>query len=416
MVDETPEDTGSPADSSARPKRPPPTIDLKATEVSSEPSKASSETQPEPEPVSTAPETETAAPGPESAAPASEPSPSEPPPKSISPWVIAPVSGAVAAALVIGVGWLLGWPAIQPASPAAPQLNVAAINELSARVAGLETRTSKPAAAAIDPAVNARIEGLEKSVNALRSDLAAARTQSEKLADAIGEARATQRDGGAPPPDLSGINGRLDKIESTLRTQSAEIAQQGSKIADVNAAAAKPADDVALRRVVAASLLDVAVRHGEPFAAPLEAAKSLADDPEALRPLEAFAAAGVPNAPLLCRELLEIVPKLSPPAPEAAATTGTGIVDRLQAGAAKLVRIQRTDAAGTDRGSIVARVTAAALHNNVAEARRELMMLAPAERAAAQAWLDRVEARDAALAASRNFADSAMASLAKAGQ
>ena len=29
----------------------------------------------------------------------------------ISPWVIAPVSGAVAAALVIGVGWMLGWPA-----------------------------------------------------------------------------------------------------------------------------------------------------------------------------------------------------------------------------------------------------------------------------------------------------------------
>ena len=105
------------------------------------------------------------------------------------------------------------------------------------------------------------------------------------------------------------------------------------------------------------------------------------------------------------------MPKLSPPAPDTA-TTGAGIVDRLQAGAAKLVRIQRTDAAGNDRGSVVARVTAAALRNDVAEARRELKTLAPADRAAAQAWLDKADARDAALAASRKFADDAMAALA----
>ena len=34
----------------------------------------------------------------------------EKPKAAISPWVIAPISGAVAAALVIGVGWMLGWP------------------------------------------------------------------------------------------------------------------------------------------------------------------------------------------------------------------------------------------------------------------------------------------------------------------
>ncbi|TAI59902.1 hypothetical protein CWO89_43660, partial [Bradyrhizobium sp. Leo170] len=42
MVDERPEDTESAADSSARPRRAPPTIDLKATEVSSEPPKTDS--------------------------------------------------------------------------------------------------------------------------------------------------------------------------------------------------------------------------------------------------------------------------------------------------------------------------------------------------------------------------------------
>ena len=124
----------------------------------------------------------------------------------------------------------------------------------------------------------------------------------------------------------------------------------------------------------------------------------------------------MPNAGRLSRELLTLVPKLSPAAPQNTATTGTGIVDRLQAGAAKLVRIERTDTVGNDRGAVVARVTAAALRNDFNEARRELKTLAPADRAAAQAWLDKADARDAALAASRQFAADAMAALAKPAQ
>ena len=124
----------------------------------------------------------------------------------------------------------------------------------------------------------------------------------------------------------------------------------------------------------------------------------------------------MPSAASLSRELLTLVPKLSPPAPPDNATTGSGIVERLQAGAAKLVRIERTDTAGNDRGAVVARVTAAALRNDSNEARRELKTLAPADRAAAQAWLDKADARDAALAASRQFATDAMAALAKPAQ
>ncbi|WP_028165204.1 COG4223 family protein [Bradyrhizobium elkanii] len=424
MVDERPEDTESTADSSARSRRAPPTIDLKATEVSSEPPKtdpvnmdsaqadsenvsgeaAAAEAAPQPEPAM-----ETAA-----AAPDPEPSSAEPPPRPISPWVIAPVSGAVAAALVIGVGWLLGWPAVQPAQPPVPQLSAGAIDELTGRVAGVEAKIGRQASS--DQALAARIDGLEKSANALRGELAASRAQSDKLATAIDQVKSMPRDGSASTPDLSAVNDRISRIESAVRKQTAELAQQGNKIAEVGAADAKLADDLPLRRVVAASLLDVAVRHGDAYAAPLEAAKQFAENPDALKPLDAFAASGVPSAGALCRELLEIVPRLAPPPPSAAATTGTGIVDRLQAGAAKLVRIERTDATGTDRGSVVARITQAALRNDLGEAQRELMTLAPADRTAAQAWLEKVEARAAALAASRTFADNAMAGLAKAGQ
>ena len=92
------------------------------------------------------------------------------------------------------------------------------------------------------------------------------------------------------------------------------------------------------------------------------------------------------------------------------------MLDRLKAGAENFVHIERTDAngsgTGTDRGAVVARVTAAAQRNDLNEARRELKTLAPADRTAAQSWIDKADARDAALAASRQFAADAMTALA----
>jgi hypothetical protein len=249
--------------------------------------------------------------------------------------------------------------------------------------------------------VAGRVDALENFVAALRGELTGLRAQSDKLAAALNDVKSAPREN-SPPLDLTAINERIAGLERATRAQTAEIAQEN----------AKPTDDAPLRRVVAAALLDVQVRIGEPYGAALAAAKSLAENPDALKPLDGFAAKGVPNANALSRELLTLVPKLSPPA-EVNSSTGTGIVDRLQAGAAKLVRIERTDATGSDRGAVVARVTAAALRNDFAEARRELNTLAPADRAAAQGWLDKADARDAALAASRKFAADAMATLAK---
>ena len=402
MVDDRPEDTGS-LPESERPKREPPTIDLEATEVSTE-TKSSGEAPPEPEPEP-APE---AASAPQAAEPAAPPA-SRP----VSLWIVAPVSGAVAAALVIGVGWMLGWPAIQPASaPPAPQLN-AAVDGLTARIAGLESKAGNPVA---DPAAAARAEAGAKSVATLRSELTALRAQGDKLASAVNDVKSAPRGDGEASPDLSGIDERIAKIESQMLAQSAAIAQQGSKIADNSAADAKPADDMPLRRVVAAALLDVLVRVGDPYPAALSAAKALAPDPAALKPLDQFADKGVPSAGRLSTELLALVPKLLPSAQPDNATTGSGIVERLQAGAAKLVKIERTDTVGSDRGAVVARITAAALRNDFNEARRELKTLEPADRAAAQGWLERADARDAALAASRQFAADAMAVLAKPAQ
>lgn len=414
MAEERPDDPGPSPDS--RPKRAPPTIDLQATEVSSEPPKAE-ETAEAAREAAKESTTEASEASPGVAPPEAEPQPETAsvrpdaePARPVSPWVVAPVSGAVAAALVIGVGWLLGWPAVQPSS--APLPSAATIDELGTRVSALESKASRPVAAVADPAATARLDALDKSIAALRTELAATRAQSDKLAGAVNDAKAAPRDGAAAP-DISGITARIDKVEGAVQAQGAAIAKQDSKIADTKAEA--KADDVPLRRVVAASLLDVAVRHGDPYASALQSAKVLADNPDALKPLDAFATSGVPNPATLCRELVEIVPKLVPPAPEEA-TTGAGLVDRLRAGASTLVQIERTDGTGTDRGSIVARVTSAAVHNDLALTVRELKSLPPADRTAAQAWLDRVEARRAALDASRKFADNAMAALATVNQ
>jgi hypothetical protein len=371
MVDDTPEDAQLPPDS-GRAKRAPPTIDLEANEVTTESRGADGDAQPE-----RIAEVTSAA---------------------ISPWVVAPVSGAVAAALVIGVGWILGWPAVPPSVPAAP---AAVVDDLATRLANIESRIAKPAVAAPDPAAAGRVEALEKSVASLRGELTGVRGQSEKLAAVLNDLKSTPR--ASATPDLAAINERLGQVERAARAQ--EAAPES----------ARPADDMPLRRVVAAVLLDVSVRQGDPYAASLTAAKSLAANPDALKPLDSFAATGVPHPAALSRELLALVPKLSPRAEENS-TTGSGLVDRLQAGAAKLVRIERTDQAGNDHGAIVARATAAALRNDFAVARRELNLLSPADRAAAQPWLDKADARDAALAASRQFAAEAMAALAKPAQ
>jgi hypothetical protein len=102
MVDASPEDTLPPPDS-GRARRAPPTIDLEATEVSGQTRSAGTDA-----PGAGAPGSASwagAASDPGQAAP----EPASRAPAAISAWVIAAVSGAVAASLVICVAWMLGW-------------------------------------------------------------------------------------------------------------------------------------------------------------------------------------------------------------------------------------------------------------------------------------------------------------------
>ena len=166
MVDDRPEDTGSLPDSE-RPKRAPPTIDLEATDVS------------------TATRMPTAPPMPMTP-PKPNPAPNPPPSRlrrrrcrrRLRADFRADFSLDRRAGLRRGrrragdrrrldAGLARGSAGRHAAGAA---VNAAAIDDLTARVAGLESKVGKPVA---DPAAAARVEGLEKSLAALRSELAA---------------------------------------------------------------------------------------------------------------------------------------------------------------------------------------------------------------------------------------------------
>jgi hypothetical protein len=163
--------------------------------------------------------------------------------------------------------------------------------------------------------------------------------------------------------------------------------------------------------VIAATVLEQAVRHGEPYAAALSAAAPLAGNPSDLQPLQRFAATGLPDARALCAELLTVLPS---PSPEPKLADNAGFVDRLKAGAERLVRIRRTSPqAGDSRDAVLSRIAAAAHRNDLAAAGREVRNLPATDRAALQPWLDKVAARDAALAAAHRLVTDASAALGK---
>jgi hypothetical protein len=331
--------------------------------------------------------------------------------------IVSAVAGAVAAVLVGMAAWFSGG---LGGSNSMNVSTIATIETLAARVARLEAAPAPPPTFKPDPALHARLDMIEKSLAALRDGLAAVRAQGERTAKIVDKAvediKSTPREGGGVAPDLSAVETRIAQLDA--RTQALSAATTQVKDAQAKAAEIKPvpADDIGLKRVVAATSLDLAVRQGEPFAAALSAAQQLAGDAAVLKPLESFAASGVPSAATLSHDLLALLPLLEtrPDAAPGGAVNSMGWLDRLQASAARLVKFRRNGVvAGDDTAAVMSRAAAAARRNDLAEAKREVMTLPQPDRVKIQPWLDKTDARDAALAASRQFAATAMTSLSK---
>jgi hypothetical protein len=442
--------TGPEAPGGRRRKRAAPTIELTATEVppaDAPAAPAPPDPPPEPRPAEAAAQPVSAPPPPppEQPAPAANEEPSaepqaapEQPPRASGPrtYVVALAAGFVGAAIVTGVLVALWYAGLRPLRS---NDQSAQIKALQAQVRALQNRPPAADRKAID-ALQARVEQIageiaklppgDKTVaerltaadNALKSlgialtvlnhrndDIAADAKQARDHADAaekaVSELRASLQNvaknasGAVPAAALDSLQTRVAALERSVQEARAEIAKNSTT-------------DRAARLAVSAAALRDAVERGAPYAAELKQAKSLGADDKELAPLASFAQSGVPSKVALAHELSALMPAMLKASGNAAAPGG--FLDRLQANASKLVRIQPVEAPQGDApADVLARIEVEAAKADIDGALADLAKLPPAARAPAQGWIAQAKARQAALAAARQFATDAASALGK---
>lgn len=362
-----------------RRKRPAPTIDLAATEVTSA-EQSSSQT----------------ADGSSTTGEKMETPPADPPPQSKRPILLAIVAGGIGGAVVVLGGLWFGGvlpphqasddlssriAALEAQAKAAKPDDSRPIADLTARLGKLEQSAAKPAAATPDPALAERLTAVENAMKALGVTLAALNRRAEESAKVT-----------------DAVQAKLEALEQSAKAAQDKVTQNSG------------ADALARRALAAAALRD-AVSRGAPYAAELAAAKQLGADAQSVATLEPFAGSGVPSEAKLSQELRDLLPSMVKAA-GADASKADGFFERLQANAGKLVRIHPVgEPVGDDPSAMLARIEVKAAHNDLAGASAELDKLPPQTRALADGWRKKLAARNAALAASRKLAADSAAAL-----
>ena len=419
MADETPPDPLN-----ERRRRPPPVIDLQASEVPAElaastpePEQTASPDLPPPAAGPGSPET-----SPESVTEPKEPQPEAKPesspasarrpsfafePKRSSARHLGTAAAGVAGGLLVALSfWLAGaFPGTREASP-----------DLSPRLAAIETQlkqiAARPAPASIDPKalddIAARLGKLE----------AAAASPRAPITDPVVLGRVTANESAAKSlaDNIAALSRRAEATDAAIKETNAGIAKLTALVAEVQNTAKQAAagSDRASRFAIAASALRGAVERGEPFAGELAVVKPLAADANAIAVLEPFAAAGVPSNAALGQELAALVRpllKASDAAPPAASSGG--FLGKLQANAEKLVRVRpvNDEPRGDDASAVLSRIEQRASRGDIFGARAELAKLASEARAPLQSWIGKADARDRALDASRKLSADAVTAL-----
>jgi hypothetical protein len=380
-----PDKTPDPAEGARNRKRRAPTIDLKATEVSGEP-------QPSPAHESAAAQ--------EQSAGGHESGPGRwawPLLKIDRQILVAGFAGAAIMTVVLLALWFAG---LVPARyDNVSGTDSASITALTERVGKVESATAKipndsSVAEHLSAAENAMksmgiaLTALNKRSDEVAANAADTRARAVAAEKALTELRNSVQDlskntsAGLSPADVDTVQKRLAALEQTVKNATT---------------------DNAARLALSAAALRDAVASGAPFSAELDQVKSLGADEKILTPLAQFAATGVPTTAALAQELHVLIPILLK-ASGAQAPAG-GFLERLQANAGKLVRIRPVGApAGDDTSAVFARIEIEAARSDIDGALADMDKLDAATRAPAQAWIAKAQARQAALAAARQFA------------
>jgi hypothetical protein len=302
---------------------------------------------------------------------------------------------------------------------------------LAQRVSAIENRIAREPAG--ERNATQQIAKIEKQIAALNKrddEISAAAQQAQQSAAAVQKAvgglqqnvqSAVQNKPPSIAPDqFSALQKRVGAIAQSIEKATTEIQNTQNGIAKVRSEAGAVQSKVAqlaaagsaTRLALSATSLRNAVLSGAPFAPELAQAKSLAPDPKTLAPLERFAQSGVPAEEHLAAELRRIIPALRKAA-NAEPSSG-GFLERLQANASRLVRITPVATpSGNDAADVLTRLQREAARADIDGALADLAKLPDKIRAPAQAWIAEVEARQAALAAAREFAAQSARALGK---
>jgi hypothetical protein len=388
--------TPDPAEGDRRRKRPAPTIDLTASDVSA--SAANPETHAA-EPPPRDEQSSTKAPEHVAESRASNG------PTSLN-WAVvrqmffAGLGGAAIVALVFLGAWIAG---LVPARYDGPvDAGAASAAALTDRLAKIESAIARNPAS--DPTVSERLSAADNAVKSLGIALTALNKRNDEVAGradtadrAITELRESvlaltkNTSTGLSPADVEALQKRLATLEQAVRSTTG---------------------DKAARLALTAGALRDAVIRGVPFTAELEEARVLGADEKHLSPLAPFAASGVPSAAALAQELRASIPVLAK-ASGAQAPRGD-FLDRLQANASKLVRIRPVGApAGDDSSAVLARIEVETAQADIDGALVDLGKLDTTTRASARDWIAKAQSRQAAITAARQFAADTMHALAK---
>lgn len=242
-----------------------------------------------------------------------------------------------------------------------------------------------------DPALTARLEALERAVDALKSappapaQAAIDPAELRALADRVAALEARpQPESAASNPDFLRLAGRLALLETA--------------VADAARRRAEPRQPPAAAFVLAVSQLREALRHAGPYKAELEAASAIAGDDaqagEILRTLAPRASRGIPARDALAARFDSVAQDI---VRAAQAPASDRLADRALSRVSELITVRRTGEtdAATPEG-IVARAESRIKAGDLAGAVDVLAALEGKPAAAAAEWLEDARARLAA--------------------
>ena len=365
-------------------RRRPPTIELKATEVAPEKSAAAE------------PGGDAAGAGIRAEASAAQPSGGASA-RTLVATALAGIAGGVIGAAMIGTGlWFAGY-GPDRAAPPVPNYD-GAVADISARLKKLESAgQSQPAPAQPqpDPALASRLTGAEAATKSLSDQLAALNRHLDDVAGAAQNAL-TQA-----------------KSAASAATAAADVAKNATQNASQASAARGDLDALAARMTaLEGAIKKLTDETRQTASAELAAAKSLGADPAAIAALEPFAASGVSSAASLAHELSALIPALQQ-AVEPTSSNAT-FLDRLERNAQRLVRITPAEApAGDDPATVATRIGVDASRADLTAALADIAKLPDTAKPVAAVFVQKAQARNAALAASAKLAADALKSLGK---